>query len=297
MTKHGVSYRLTMRQWRDSALASGSIFEFVAENLTLPEYAEEVTRGAYEIPSVAHFLGASVASVADIDRGYLEFMQECCDRYQPLFVSDHLAFSSTPDAEAPHFLPPAFSRRGIDRIAKRIDFITKRLKRPLLLENIAYYFPLPGGELTEIEFWVQLLSMDCGLRMLLDLDNLYINAANHKYSAQNFIDAVPVGSVAGVHLSGHTRRHNFLVDTHSEPIPDEVWNLSEEVLTRHSPEFVVIERDRNLSEASVLSDVHRLGRLARLHNLTLIQRREHGSEGPGDARSACRTWGNAGCDR
>jgi uncharacterized protein len=63
---------------------------------------------------------------------------------------------------------------------------------------------------------------------------------------------MPVERVQQIHLAGHERCGELLIDTHGEPVPDPVWSLYAAALRRFGPVSTMIERDTHIPPLPVL---------------------------------------------
>ena len=62
---------------------------------------------------------------------------------------------------------------------------------------------------------------DCDL--LLDVNNVYVNSVNHGYDAAAFIDGLPAGRIAWVHVAGHYREAaDLIVDLAGHKLGDTI---------------------------------------------------------------------------
>jgi uncharacterized protein (UPF0276 family) len=145
--------------------------------------------------------------------------------------------------------------RNIKRVQSRIDV-------PLILENITYMVAFPG-EMDEVEFISELLRRS-GCRMLLDVENLYINAMNHGYDPLEYLYALPEDCVVQMHLAGGIEHEGFLIDSHSRATPREVWLLAAAAMARFPVKGAIIERDDNLPPfAELAAEIARARALGR----------------------------------
>jgi uncharacterized protein (UPF0276 family) len=64
-----------------------------------------------------------------------------------------------------------------------------------------------------------------GLRLLLDLHNLYVNARNLRFDAGAYIDGLDLDSVRELHIAGGNELYGVYLDFHAGPCPPEVWRL------------------------------------------------------------------------
>jgi hypothetical protein len=143
----------------------------------------------------------------------------------------------------------------VEVVARNARRIRELVPVPLLLENIAYYFRVPGGTMEEAEFIRKVVDRaDVGL--LLDVTNLALNARNNGYDAYAFVDALPLERVWQLHIAGGKPYRDIILDTHSEPVPAEVMKLMEYVLQRAPVRAVILERDVNIPPlAGLLEEV------------------------------------------
>ena len=149
---------------------------------------------------------------------------------------------------------PTRGVRGFERL-QRADHRTRAgkiraarnyLGRPFLIENIAYYFKIPGNSMTEAQFILRVLELaDCG--MLLDVNNVYANCRNHGDDAYRFIEQMPAERVVELHLAGGQMRDDLYIDTHGHPVCAEVWGLLEYAVASKQPKAVILEREQNLT--------------------------------------------------
>jgi uncharacterized protein (UPF0276 family) len=93
---------------------------------------------------------------------------------------------------------------------------------------------------------------DCGI--LLDINNVFVNAFNHRFSAAEYLDAIPVERVAQFHLAGHSDHGTHLLDTHDHPVRDEVWALYQRAVRRFGAVSTLIEWDDNIPAFSALAE-------------------------------------------
>ena len=198
-----------------------------------------------------HGLEMSIASADLVPRSYLEAMQEIVEENGVVAVSDHLGFTrdTVHKVGMGHFAPPPFSHAALGAVCRNVEHVQKFFDGlPFYLENIAYMFRFKG-EMNEADFLSKVLSRT-GCGWLLDVTNVYANAQNHGYDAYDFIrQVVPVAGRMQMHLAGGYFDHeaNAYIDSHSEPIPEKVWNLYRFALQlgHGKVDAVFIERDDN----------------------------------------------------
>jgi uncharacterized protein (UPF0276 family) len=216
-----------------------------------------------------HALKLSVASPEPPARPYLDALREITDENGAAAVSDHLGFTRDGDGgfEMGHFSLPPLSMAALDATCRNIDRIQQRFApRPFFIENIAYLFQFPGT-LSEVEFLSRVLR-NTGCGWLCDVTNVYANAHNHGYDGYAFIHQVmPAAGRVQMHLAGGYRDEQTgkYIDSHSEPVPDPVWDLYRHALVvgRGKVEAVFIERDTNFpGKAGWLAEARTARRIA-----------------------------------
>ena len=95
-----------------------------------------------------------------------------------------------------------------------------------------------------------------GCEILLDVNNIYVSAKNHGFSAEDYLKGVPANKVSEIHLAGHSSQvyneQRILVDTHDSPVCDDVWTLYQSALERIGPRPTLIEWDAKLPPLETL---------------------------------------------
>ncbi|MBI2824824.1 MAG: DUF692 family protein [Planctomycetia bacterium] len=201
-----------------------------------------------------HALKLSPASPEPPARVYLDALRALAEENGAVAVSDHLGFTRDGDGgvEIGHFAPPPFTTAALDATCRNLDLIQGYFRGlPFYLENIASLFRF-RGEMSEAEFLTRVLERT-GCGWLLDVTNLYANARNHGYDASGFLrQVVPTATRLQMHLSGgyFDAEAGLYMDSHSRPVPAEVWNLYHEalLLSRGKVDAVFIERDQDFPD-------------------------------------------------
>ena len=210
-----------------------------------------------------HGVGLSIGGTR-IDPDHLARIRGLCDRYAPDSFSEHLAWSSHDGAFLNDLLPLPYTPATLDRVVAHVDQVQTALRRPILLENPATYVVFADSEIPETEFLAAIAERTgCGL--LLDVNNVYVNAVNHGYDARDFLARMPTARIASYHVAGHyDEAPDLKVDTHGAPVKDDVWSLLAEAYRLHGVRPTLLERDFNLPPLPVLQEeVERIRRLQR----------------------------------
>ncbi|MEZ4454518.1 MAG: DUF692 domain-containing protein [Nannocystaceae bacterium] len=203
-------------------------------------------RVAERWPVIAHGVSTSIAGPDDFDLDYLAGLRRLLDRLDPPFYSDHLCWASAGGRTTFDLLPMPRNPAMVAHVARRARELQDRLGRPLVLENITYYATMPGATMREGEFVGAVLeAAGCGL--LLDLNNVYLNARNHGRDPMEDLLALPLERTRQIHLAGFTPdQGGILLDSHARAVADEVWGLYRETLRRLGPVPTLIEWDTDI---------------------------------------------------
>ena len=106
----------------------------------------------------------------------------------------------------------------------RVSAVQDCLGREILVENVSSYLAFPEATIPEWEF-VAAVAARTGCRLLVDVNNIYVNARNHGFDADAYLAAIPPACVAEIHLAGFDASGPCLIDTHGAPVAPEVWAL------------------------------------------------------------------------
>lgn len=229
-------------------------FEAISENFMVPGgrplHVLEGVRARY--PIVLHGVSMSLGSTDPLNRRYLNQLSELAHRFAPAWISDHLCWTGVGGHNFHDLLPLPHTEEGLRHVASRIRDVQSILGRRILIENVSSYLEFASSNLAEWEFLSGVADeADCGI--LLDINNIYINAFNHRFDPRTYIDAVPVERVVQFHLAGHSDHGTYLLDTHDHPIREEVWSLYEYAVRRFGRVSTLIEWDDHIPEFAVLA--------------------------------------------
>ena len=210
-----------------------------------------LARARDRFPIVLHGVSLSIGSISPFNERYLAKLKQLIEFVRPPWFSDHLSWSSHSGVEYHDLIPLPFTEEAINNVVERIRILQDKMRIPFLLENPSYYIEMPGKEMTEAEFVTEVVNRaDCGL--LLDINNIYVNATNHGYDARSFIDAMPRDRVLQFHMAGHDSSGEFIVDTHGSHIIPEVYDLYRHALHRIGPAWTLLEWDNNIPTLEIL---------------------------------------------
>jgi uncharacterized protein (UPF0276 family) len=234
-------------------------FEVHSENFFglggAPHRILETIRADY--PLSFHGVGMSLGSVDPLNKEHSQRLKQLVDYYQPGLVSEHLSWSSVDGQYFNDLLPLPYTPEALHHIVDRVRQIQDTLQRQILVENVSSYLQYTHSTIPEWEFVAQVAEQSgCGI--LLDVNNIYVNAVNHNFDARIFLGGIPAQLVKEIHLAGHTVNEfedgTILIDTHDQLVCDEVWSLYRDAVRRFGPKPTLIEWDTSLPELSVLLD-------------------------------------------
>jgi uncharacterized protein (UPF0276 family) len=259
----GLGYRYQIDRWIRANLPSFGVLEVTLDHCLA---GGEATRAPIfdlvgKVPLTAHGIGLSIGTETPLDIAYVDAIAALLDRLQAPAYSEHLAFTRVPGRELGNLLPLPKTEGVAASIIDKVRTVQSRISVPFLLENITYIMDWPDCELTDAEF-LTLICRETGAGLLLDLENLHLNASNHGLDAYAFLDALPGGLVKEIHLAGGKSvsepflSRPLLVDSHSYPVPEEALSLLDYTLARQRPATIVLERDYRLEESEeILADL------------------------------------------
>jgi uncharacterized protein len=219
-------------------------FEIISENYMVPggNPLRMLDRIAERYPVVMHGVSLSIASTAPMDMDYLAGLKALAKRTNPKWVSDHLCWTGVHGVNLHDLLPVPYTEEALDHVSSRISQVQDYLGRRIAIENVSSYIEFNHSEMDEWEFVAELAKRaDCWL--LLDVNNVFVSGFNHDFCAKTFIETIPVDRVVQFHLAGHSEADTHFIDTHDEPVKQEVWDLYAQALKRFGPVSTMIERD------------------------------------------------------
>ena len=243
---------------------------------------DALTRIRKDYPLSLHGVCMSIGGPQPLDKAHLGRFKALVDRYEPALVSEHLAWSTHGTTYFNDLLPLPYTQATLARVADHIDEVQETIGRPILLENPSTYVVFRESTMTETQF-IRELVRRTGCSLLLDVNNVFVSAANHGYSALGYLGDFPLERVGEIHLAGHADQGDdegelLLIDSHDGPIADAVWKLFDIVIGRYGPIPTLVEWDSNIPDWPVLKAEAAAAR-------TILDRHAHCYK-PGKARAA-----------
>ncbi|MBC9878844.1 DUF692 domain-containing protein [Bradyrhizobium sp. INPA01-394B] len=209
-----------------------------------------------DYPLSLHGVCMSIGGPAPLDRAHLARFRGLVARYQPALVSEHLAWSTHETSFFNDLLPLPYTEATLARVCDHIDEVQEVIRRPLLLENPSTYVSFRNSTMSEADF-IRAVAERTGCGLLLDVNNVFVSATNHGFSALQYLADFPLTRVGEIHLAGHAEQSDdegelLLIDSHDGPVADAVWKLFEIVIARRGPVPTLVEWDSNIPDWPVL---------------------------------------------
>ena len=228
-------------------------FEAITENFldTAGRPLHVLDRVAERTPVVLHGVSLNIGSADPLDFDYLAKVKTLAARVNAPWVTDHLCWTGVAGRNVHDLLPLPMNEESLAHVTRRVRAVQDFLERPLHLENPSSYLEFESSTIPEVEF-LSRLAEGSGCGLLLDVNNVFVSAFNHGWDAGAYVDAVPADRIVQVHLAGHTDHGSYLLDTHSDHVRDEVWNLYARLVARTGPVTTLIEWDDDIPSLDVV---------------------------------------------
>ena len=239
---------------------------FFADGSPAQTFLQQV---ATHYPVSLHGTAMGIGSAAGIHLDYLQQLKILVDAINPLMISDHACFCWSAEGSgwrhAGDLLPVPMDSVSLDIMVNNIQEVQQFLGRRLLIENIVAYVPQNADAMQETDF-LQEMAYRSGCGLLIDLNNVLVNASNfspsagsgHKDStlltpssltqAMHWVSQLDAALVGEIHLAGCTQPEPgaLIIDDHAQPVSAESWALYEYAIAHLGPLATLIERANNL---------------------------------------------------
>ena len=209
----------------------------------------------HEYEMTIHGVGLSIGGEQALNIEHLDKVAALVEEIQPVYFSEHLAWSSHDQHFYNDLLPVRYDNTSLERVCQHIEQVQDRMQQQILIENPSSYLMFANNEMSEIDF-IRTMVKRTGCGLLLDVNNVEVSCFNQAHSPFDYLDAFPMTAVKQIHLAGHTLDDNprvpLKIDSHDEAVSNDVWSLYQYALQRLGDCPTLIERDGNLPELAEL---------------------------------------------
>jgi uncharacterized protein (UPF0276 family) len=204
-----------------------------------------------DVPVVLHGVSLSIGATEPLDERYLVNLTRLVNRIEPALVTDHLCWGRHGGRYVHDLWPLPNTEEALAHVVERVGRVQDRLGCQIALENISSYVAYRDSTLTEWEFLAAVAERaDCGI--LLDVNNVHVSAHNHGFDPRAYLAGLPADRVVQIHLAGHEDKGAYLLDSHDAAVPEPVWNLYAEAVTRFGHVPTLVEWDDRIPELELL---------------------------------------------
>lgn len=249
-------------------------YEVVPENWIRlgGRYGKQLRKLTEQFPFVAHGLSLSIGSPDPLDTNFIRDVRDFLKQHQIKIYTEHLTYCS----DAGHMydlMPIPFTSEAVDYVAQRIIQVQDILGEQIALENASYY-AAPGKEMEEIDF-INAVIQQADCKLLIDINNIYVNSVNHQYDAEQFMKQLPGERISYAHIAGHyNEAEDIIIDTHGADVIDPVWKLLDIAYQQFGIFPTLLERDFNIPPvAELIKEVDIIKQTQQRHQATQGQRR------------------------
>ncbi|MEZ5449181.1 MAG: DUF692 domain-containing protein [Thiolinea sp.] len=204
-------------------------------------------------PCVCHGLSLSIGGPGALDEDFVRQVGGFLREHDIHIYSEHLSYCSD-DGHLYDLLPIPFTQAAVNYVAERVLRVQDLIGQRIALENVSYYAAYPDQEMSELEF-IQAVLQQADCQLLLDVNNIYVNAVNHGYDPAPFLRALPGERMAYLHVAGHHQQAaDLIIDTHGAAVIDPVWELLQQAYAQFGSLPTLLERDFNIPPLAELRD-------------------------------------------
>ncbi|MEH6502296.1 MAG: DUF692 domain-containing protein [Cycloclasticus sp.] len=233
---------------------SVDFYEIVPENWIRfgGQHGKQLRALTEKFPFVSHGLSLSIGSPDPLDLGFVRDVRDFLKQHQIKIYTEHLTYCSD-GGHLYDLMPIPFTEEAVDYVADRIIQVQDILGEQIAIENASYY-AAPGKEMEEIEFINAVIKKaDC--KLLIDINNIYVNSVNHQYDAVAFLKSLPSDRISYAHIAGHYHEsEDIIIDSHGTKVIDPVWQLLDTAYEHFGVFPTLLERDINIPPLSELLD-------------------------------------------
>jgi len=193
---------------------------------------------------LCHGLSLSIGSPDELDVAFVKQVRDFMREHGIKAYSEHLSYCSN-DGHMYDLMPIPFTEEAVKYVAERIRIVQDIIEQPLIIENVSAYAQ-PGKQMEEIDF-LNAVVTESNCRLLLDVNNVFVNSINHGFDAKAYLRKIPTERISYLHIAGHYEEaKDLLVDTHGASIKQDVWDLLDFTYQQHGVIPTLLERDFNI---------------------------------------------------
>jgi uncharacterized protein len=238
-------------------------FEIISENFMVdggrPLKVLDQILERYRV--VQHGVSMYFGSAEPLNREHLRRLKTLVKRTKTPWLTDHLCWGSVDGTYSHDLLPMPYTFEAAKKTAQKIREARDFLEVPIAVENVSSYAEFHVSEMTEWEFLSEVVEdADCGI--LLDVNNIYVSSQNHSFDPLDYLNGVPHGRVAQIHIAGHSKYEKYILDTHDHPVIDPVWKIYTRAIELVGPTATLLEWDDRIPS---FEDVHAEALKAKKH--------------------------------
>lgn len=220
--------------------------EILTDNYLVPggkplHFLEKIRR---DYPIAMHGVAMNLGSTDPLDRHYLQQVRSLAERFEASVISDHLCWTGTKGRYLHDLLPLPYCEESVRHIAARIRQAQDILGRRMAIENLSAYLEA-DTPMTEWEF-LNAVAEEADCELLVDINNIYVSSRNQGFDPLDYLRALPAPRIRQFHLAGHTDHGVICIDTHDQPVCDDVWQLYAKARALFGAVPTMIERDDNI---------------------------------------------------
>jgi uncharacterized protein (UPF0276 family) len=233
-------------------------------------------QGRATYPISLHGMGLGLGSAVGLDDWHLDQLERLVQRIDPVRISDHACFARGGHAgqtvHAIDLLPVPFTNGALNVMCANVQRVQDRLKRPIVVENLAAYLSWKPDEADPPQAepaFLSALARRTGCALLVDVNNLYVNALNAQASdpvkeCLRWIDAIPGSCVGELHVGGHSTRSDshgeIVMDDHASPVSEAVWRIFRHAVHSFGAVPTLVEWDTRIPAMDILLNEAQIAR-------------------------------------
>ena len=219
-------------------------FEIISENFMVdggrPLWVLDQILERYRV--VQHGVSMYFGSAEPLNREHLRRLKTLVKRTKTPWLTDHLCWGSVDGRYSHDLLPMPYMFEAAKKTAQKIREARDFLEVPIAVENVSSYAEYHVSEMTECEFLTEVVEdADCGI--LLDVNNIFVSSQNHNFNPLDYVSNVPHDRVAQIHIAGHSKYEQYILDTHDHAVIDPVWQLYTRAIELVGPTATLLEWD------------------------------------------------------